>query len=490
MKTFILRCESFDTRASLEDRLRWVKAEHVLLVMPDQQPPALTRQDLIRLKRRASDLHASLGLVTSDILLQENARSAGLAVFNSKDEARQEKWRVEEPDRMWRHPDLAALRLKSRPLKQKDLPAWLRCLVFGLAVLAILALLAVLLPGGTVELNLPREEQSAELVVPARMDQPVPDLIAGIPLHELSLEVSATIEQKTTGSISIGDKPTTGVVIITNLTDQPLVIPTGTVVRSVEPAIRFSINKSGSLPAGPGTSISLPVTEMDGTGSLGNLPAGAIVAMDPPLGLSVSVTNPEAFSGGTQKSSPALAKADLVASEVALKETLDQAFMEKGPESLPDDARIIRESIVVDFVRSFDPPPPFDQPLTSFRLFNLAQMTGYYYLESELEQWASLALDASLDKDYLAEEDTLDVKIDSVDLIGSDQASFSINALRQTIPNFDSQTIADRLRGLHPAAAIPLIREQLIPGSQPEIQLSPSWWLWLPLIPERIHVDG
>ena len=141
MKTFILRCESFDTRASLEDRLKWVKAGRVLLVMPEKQPPALTRQDLVRLRRRASDLHAQLGLVTSDESLQENARSAGLEVFSSKDEARLAEWRVAGSAAMRRHPNLAALRPQSRQASQKLLPAWLRWLTFGLAVLAMLALL-------------------------------------------------------------------------------------------------------------------------------------------------------------------------------------------------------------------------------------------------------------------------------------------------------------------------------------------------------------
>jgi len=43
MKTTILRCESFDTRVSLEDHLKRVKAGRVLLVMPEKQPPDLTR---------------------------------------------------------------------------------------------------------------------------------------------------------------------------------------------------------------------------------------------------------------------------------------------------------------------------------------------------------------------------------------------------------------------------------------------------------------
>jgi hypothetical protein len=490
MKTFILRCESFDTRASLEDRLKWVKAGRVLLIMPDKQPPALTRQDLVRLRRRASDLHAQLGLVTSDDSLQENGRSAGLDVFSSKDEARLAEWRVKGSAAMRRHPNLAELVPISRQTSQKLLPAWLRWLIFSLAVLAILTLLASLVPGAQVELNLPREEQSADLTVPANLDQSAPDLIAGIPLHEISLDVNATIVQETTGSISVGDKPATGLVLITNLSDQPLIIPIGSVVRSVEPAMRFSVEKSGRLPAGPDTSISLPVTEMDGAGLLGNLPAGAIVAMDPPLGLSVSVTNPEGMTGGSQKQSPALSQLDISKGNAAIENALNLAFIEAAQGIIPEEAFLIADSIVIESAGEVSTPPPDDRPITSFDISRSAEMTALYCLTTDLEGWATLALDASLDESTLTLPDSLNVEIVTLDLLGSDQATVYINAVRQTIPVFNSREIAYELRGLKPAVALSLIQERLIPGSQPEIQLSPSWWIWLPIIPERIRIDG
>jgi hypothetical protein len=490
MKTFILRCEPFDTRASLEDRLKWVKAGRVLLVIPDKQPPALTRQDLVRLRRRASDEHAQLGLVSNDVSLQKNAHSAGLEVFSSKDEARLAEWQVEGSAALWHHPNLVELRPQSRQASPKLLPAWLRWLTFNLAVLAMLTLLATLVPGAEVELNLPREEQSADLTVPASLGQSTPDLIAGIPLYEISLEVSATIEQSTTGRISVGDKPATGWVLITNLSDQPLTIPTGSVVRSVEPAVRFSVDESGRLPAGPGTSISLKVTEMDAAGSLGNLPAGAIVAMDPPLGLMASVTNPEGMTGGSQKQSPALSQEDISNGNSTIGNALNLAFIEAAQKGIPQDAFLITDSIVIESAGDIGTPPPFDRLLTSFEVSRTAEMTAFYCLMSDLERWATLALDASLDKNSLALADSLKVQIVTLDLLGSNQASLNINAIRQTVLVFNPQAIAAKLRGLRPAVAQSLLQEQLIPGSQPDIQLSPSWWFWLPIFPERIRIDG
>jgi hypothetical protein len=491
MKTFILSCESFDTRASLEDRLKWVKAGRVLLVMPVKQPPTLARQDLIRLRRRASGLQAQLGLVSTDAVLQAAARSAGMAVFSSREEARQEPWPVEEPLRLARHrSDLAALRHQSKQMEPVSLPAWLRWVVFGLAIMALLALAAVFVPGAKVELNLPREDQSADLAVTASVDQRMPDLIAGIPLHEISLEVSATIEQKTTGTISVGDAPARGLVLVTNLTDQPLTIPSGSVVRSVEPAVRFSIDRNGSLLAGPGTSISLPVTEMDGAGALGNLPAGAIVAMDPPLGYSVAVRNPEAITGGSEKQAPALSQQDLINGHAAVEKALLQAFMLAVREELPESAILVEESITITSASDDTALPPYDRPVSSFPLSRSAEVTGYYYLATDLEAWAALALDASLPAGRVSLSGRPFVAMTASQALSETQVQVSLIATRQVIPTFDPRMIAIHLRGMQKREAMTWLQDSLAPGSRPVITLSPGWWFRLPILPERIQIDG
>jgi hypothetical protein len=490
MKTTILRCESFDTRVSLEDHLKRVKAGRVLLVMPEKQPPDLSRQDLVLLRRQAADLHAQLGLVTTDAVLQADASSAGLAVFNNKEEARQEPWQYLGSFKPVRR-DISALRPRTGRREIKELPSWLRWLIFSLAVCAVLALFAVLLPGGRVKLNLPRADQTTSFVVPASVDLSTPDLIAGTPLYQITLQVKGQVEQRTTGTVSVGDQPARGKVVITNLTDKPLVIPVGMIVRSLgSDPHRFRVEQPGNLPAGPGTTVTLQVKEMDGSGSAGNLPAGAIVAMDSPLGLSVSVTNPEALSGGTRKSSPALAQADLLTAEAAVKEALVRAFLVDASGQLPDDARLIRESVVVDLVHSISTPPPYDRPLSSFELKQEAEMTGTYYLESDLEEWALLAMDASLSVDRVAVPARLQMEILSIDYRDESEAYIMILASRQTIPVFYPQTIAHQLRGLRTEEAVALIQDSMFPGSQPVITLSPSWWFRLPFLPERIHVDG
>ncbi len=228
MKTQIIHCDAFDDLRSLLDRLKWIKARRALLVLPDKDPPVLSQLELTLLKRKGVSMNIELGFVSIDATAKRVIQQAGLPVFENIEESRQKEW-ISSPAN---HPVEQRYQKNNERLhykrgKEPVLPTWLRWLAFSLSVLAVLFLLAALLPGAKVKLNLPREEQIDELIVPAGIDRPTPDLIAGIPLYQVSLEVSAGITQKTTGVVPVGDKPAAGLVVFTNLTDQPVVIPIG-----------------------------------------------------------------------------------------------------------------------------------------------------------------------------------------------------------------------------------------------------------------------
>ncbi|MBN2257450.1 MAG: hypothetical protein JW704_06470 [Anaerolineaceae bacterium] len=491
MKTHILRCEQFDDCTSLLDRLKWVKAGRVLLVMPEKDSPVLSRQDLIRLRRKASALHTDLALVSQDVGMKQIAHQSGLRYFISIDDAQNSDWANGREIKSVGHRVEVVERVKSyRKPDERIIPGWLRYLIFSLASLAIAALLAVLLPGAMVDLNLPQVNQIDDLIAPANEDCQKPDLISGIPLYGISIEVEASVTQNATGMIQVGDKPASGLVTFTNLTDQPIEIPAGAVVRSIEPAFRFAVSQPGNLPAGPGTSLQLRVEEMDGNGAIGNLPSGAIVAMDPLLGFSVAVTNPQPLSGGSWKTSPALAETDLQNAREAIDQALRQVFMEQVESKLPDGGELILESLQVAEILSESDPPPYDRPLAFFELNQSVVITADYYLHSDLEQWAVMVLDTSLPGDHEVLPDTLLVKVNAIEQVEDRQALLNINATRQTIPKFDAYHVAQHIRGMSPDIAVELIRSKLVPGSQPEIRLIPAWWLWLPFAPFRISIYG
>lgn len=492
MKTHIIRCESFDNLVSLLDRLKWVKTGRVLLVLPVKNPPSLTRLDLVILARNARTLNCELGVVTGVSSIKRAAQQAGLTVFANTVEARTDDRKTNQPQSQLplRHPVIAQQRVVKRS-QTIILPDWLRWLTFGLAVVAVIALLAAFLPAARVELNLPRTNQTASLVMPASLEISKPDLIAGIPLYRVSADVNGMIDQQTTGSVQVADQPAKGMVLFTNLTDKDMNIPVGSITRAVQPmSLRFNVTQAGSLLPGPGTTVSLPVVEMDHHGVAGNLPAGTILAMDGPLGYDIAVTNPQPLSGGTMENSPAVAQADLQAAAIQMEKVLVQRFEEQVRSIIPEDGVLIVNSIVTDKILSKSELPAENKPDRLISLEQQAELSGLYYLGADLKQWTAMAMDTSLAPGQAALSDTLQVETKTISFNAGGTTLVNIEADRQTIPVVDPPDTAIVLRGMKPEPALKLIGSQLFPGSQPVITLFPTWWKWLPIIPMRITVYG
>ncbi len=85
MKDQIIHLDATDTLDSARDRLQWLRAEHVLLVFPDDpRNPILQRPlDLTVLQRAVEQRDARLTLVTRDSIIQQNAKHLSLTVFPS-----------------------------------------------------------------------------------------------------------------------------------------------------------------------------------------------------------------------------------------------------------------------------------------------------------------------------------------------------------------------------------------------------------------------
>jgi hypothetical protein len=492
MKIQIIHCDGLDDLRSLQDRLKWVKAQRVLLVMSEQNPPQLSQLDVNRLRRIAETLKSELGFVTNETSLKYSIRSAGLPVYKTIEDSRQQKWIFNQAQ----NPMASRKVVKDQILNHKQaveriLPAWMHRLVFSLTILAIIVLIAALLPAAHVDLNLPRENQTTELVLPADLDISRVDLIEGIPLFRVSDVIDAAVQQQTTGSVQVADHPAGGMVVFTNLTEKIINIPSGTIVRAVSPVpMRFIVTQTGSLEAGPGTTISLPVEEMDDHGADGNLPAGSIVAVDGQPGYEATVTNPQPLSSGTMKESSAVSQADLQAVKNMMEDALANQFQERVASIIPAGGVLIIESISIVQVISDVELPAIDMPLSMINYMQQAELSGFYYLKSDLLKWAAMAMDTSLQSGRRALADSLSVDSPVITITQAAAVHLTFHASRQNIPEYDPVRVSILIRGLRPASAIQLISTQLFPGSLPVISHSPGWWGWLPLIPMRIAVDG
>ncbi|HEX9027584.1 MAG TPA: hypothetical protein VF823_00330, partial [Anaerolineales bacterium] len=321
MKTHILRLDQHDDMISARDKMGWGQAGRILLVWPEQGRVLTRRLDLALLQRRSAELGAQLALVTRDREVRFFANQLGIPVFKNLRRAQHAHWRLSRRQRLdlqrreehlrgeWGQEEQETLkkgetpaqdiphnhrrgRALRRPLAPQSQPSpGVRLAFFTLGVLALLSLAAALAPSAEVALQ-PRT-QYQEITLQTRADTNLTgiEITGAVPAHSEIVVVEGRDTMRVSGSIQIPDQAAVGSVQFTNLTEQAVTVPKGSVVLAIgQPAIRFATLQEGTVLSGPGQTLMLPVIALT-LGSQGNLPVEAISAVEgSPLGTQVMVT--------------------------------------------------------------------------------------------------------------------------------------------------------------------------------------------------------
>ena len=236
MKTYIVQLEDHDDVISARDKISWSKAQRVLLVWP-RKGKILERQvDLLLLQRHSQQNGAQLGVVTRSGDVLANARDLGIPTFSSTNQAKQTNWRrsrkAPKPswvDRTRTDPqNFRQLRHLIHPKPAEN--GWLRLVMFPLGVLAFLSLVLFFVPGAEVELTPAKVQQQLTIPVWASPAISVANPSGGIPAYILTAVVEGRDQAASTGQMRFPDQRATGQVLMTNLTDQVVHVPEGSLM--------------------------------------------------------------------------------------------------------------------------------------------------------------------------------------------------------------------------------------------------------------------
>lgn len=97
MKVQILYLEHFDDRVSAGEKLKWARADRVLMVWPSRGEVLTGKLDLVLLHRQASAQRAQLGLLSHHPSVRRHARDLGLPVFDDIDHLPEKRWLKARP---------------------------------------------------------------------------------------------------------------------------------------------------------------------------------------------------------------------------------------------------------------------------------------------------------------------------------------------------------------------------------------------------------
>ncbi len=491
MKIQILQLEPSDDRASVSDKLNWAQAPRVLLIWPPSGRILTRRLDLVLLQRAARRKGAQLGLVTRDPDVLDLAAELGIPTFDTPDAAAGEAWRRGRTSTRpitRRPPPLDLVSLRPRAPGPAHLHPLLRWPLFMAACASVIAIAVTVIPSATIRLPLAAARQEMQITLLLDPSLRSSSSADRIPALTVRTRLREEMRVPTTGTTFVPSEPARGTVLLTNLANEPVTVPAGTGLRaSGFEDFRFLTLDSVIVPAGAGSAASAAVVAAE-PGSRGNLPAGAIDAVEGPLGILLRVTNPEPTAAGTDAARPAVALADRArllrdATSLLLQrgEADLGASLDPGLALAAGTARIVRE-----YVRTYD--HEVGEPADSVGLVLEAEVAALAYRWTDVEAAARAALEASAPGKIEA-PGSLRVSLRSDPATdASGQTRLFVVAERRVASPPASISILPRLLGRSPAEAASVLAASLELASPPLIELVPPWWPWMPLVAARIQV--
>ncbi len=496
MRTQIIHLDPHDDLISIRDRMAWAKTPRILLVWPARGRVDVRPLDLALLRRNAESLGAQLGIVTRNAEIRAAAGAVGVSVFRKTVDAQKKPWlepQSARPQRRFARLNLRALRaaLPAPELFNFSTQPIARVAVFALGVLAALIVALVFIPSAEIRVSPPAQLQSLTIAVSAEADARQVQISGLIPAREITLIVESTEAKAASGRAVFPDKRATGMVRFVNLTQSSLLVPAKTVVltRSNTP-IRFETLRPVEVPAGNAQGADVTVRALT-PGTAGNVPAGALVAFEGPLGLSLTATNPSHTSDGADTTRFIPTPADRQAlRERQLANLAEQAKTQIKTQLQAGDV-YFPATFTLTKVLDESYAPPADQPGDKLTLTLRAEFRAAYASAADLEQLARMALDASIPADAEALAKTLRVQPVSA-LFGGAQGitRWQVRAERQVRPRVDAAQIIALVQGKTVQRAGSLIQQMFSLEAPPEINIRPFFWPWLPPLPFRITVTN
>jgi len=495
MKTQVIKLDLHDDVVSVRDKMSWAKTERILLVFPPRARILARTLDLRLLQRHAATLGAQLAIVSGSDELRRTAEKLSLPAFEKAASARHQVWeRKKIPARLRRplRPDLRRMRREAFPPEARWRSLYgFRFSFFTLAVLAIIAILSLFIPSATIQLSPETRRQSLTFTVSASPNVTNVNLAGSLPARLTSVVVEHNKTIRATGSVTIPDAQAQGLVRFTNLTTGLAGIPSGTVVSTrTIPPVRYITTVDAIVVAGLRRTVDVPVKAVE-AGSNGNLPADTLVAFEKvDLGTSLSVTNPNPTTGGSDRTAVIQTTADRSLVHDALSgELLEKCKNGVQQTLIPGDVTL-PDTLVVSQIISETYFPAKGQSGEALSLTMRLQCQVQYASLADVNTLAEMSLDANLPKGFAPASDGLAMLSASIPLTDSDGISrWDEEVGRSLRAQLDPLTAVQLSLGRKPADAILLLYESLSLAEPPIILVKPNWWPWLPIVPLRISVS-
>ncbi len=360
MKRILLTAE--DDIVSVCDRLEWADDGRLLFILPPNgglNDPL----DFVRLRRAADYKRVEVGLLTRDKRVRRQAKRLGFPIFRTVAQAEKgrRQWR-----RGQRRSELVGLPTKGgRPLaewqqtaRRAIFPAkrtvltprqwgvrYTAVFLFFIAAALMIVLFAYAVPRATITLSPEWEPITTTEIVMADPQQTTVDFAnKSIPARQILLTQLWEAEVEATGRTEAAVTPAQGFVLFTNLTDEAVIVPDGTQLRTEDQRL-FQAIAPVILPAAEGSTVEAAVAAVV-LGPQGNVAANRVTRIvNKELARRVKVENRARMTGGGMEEVTAVSQSDLDKLRSQTLQFLQAVALAQMETSLTEREFLARESL-------------------------------------------------------------------------------------------------------------------------------------------------
>jgi hypothetical protein len=364
--------------------------------------------------------------------------------------------------------------------------------MIGRALLALAVLLSLI---GVAAATIPRAEivlsptaTPQETVMTLTLDpaSAAPSADGRIPAQPMTLRLSGERRVPTTGATSVPTEVARGEVLLSNVTEEDILIPAGAGLRTAGPdPLRFETVEEVTLPAGGSLMVGVQASE---AGPRGNVGAAEIAVIEGPLGLQATATNPEPMHGGASERRAAVSSTDRRGALALLTERLLQEAAQAIQSALPPGSILALNTleVVEEFERQFD--RAVGEAADTLALSLEIEAGALVYAQSDIEASLRLALAAERPGGVEVPGTFEAAVLSEPATDASGATTMRVEGRWETVSSIDAPTLASLVTGLSPADAIHRLEERLDLASPPQIRLSPSWLPRLPWLTSQIDL--
>ncbi len=503
----IIELTEHDDVFTARDRLTMAQSPRVLLVLPWDLQSFRSVVDLQIIRRFAEANQIEVGIVSEEGEIRSAAREAGLAAFGSIESAQRKKqWNkpIDPEDELkpWQ-PSRKRVREAMQSAVERDRatararrrsPHWrwvkLATLLLVLVALSLSALAVV--PSADVVL-VPRTTQIvANVNVIADPDtEGVDPTSAHIQAVQVTTDVREQVTVPTTGKKGIPQSRATGTVVFVNQLNTAIRVSQGTAVRTSagSQAVRFILTQDVDVPGGIGAQAEGKVEAVE-PGYEGNVPANFINEVEGVASLAVRVSNPDAMTGGGEVEVKSVDPADRETARTQITPLLRDAALKQLQAKLGANEFIIAESLNGNILEE-----TFDHEVTEqadqLTLLMRVRYTALKVNSADANSLVFTAMQNQTPQGYALIPEGMSFQRGGAGPVeGSDTwFRFEMQGVGYAAANLDIGRAMRSITGKSINAASDILKQQLPLKKDPQIDVFPGWFPWVPWASFRIRTE-